>query len=487
MIRFDAVTRHYGNAQAPALREISVEFHRGDFVFLIGASGSGKSTLLRMVLREALPQGGKVTVAGQNLSLMMPRRVPEYRRSIGMVFQDFRLLPDKTIYENVAFAMRVIGAPRSAIRNRVMTVLSRVNLEHLAKRYPHEISGGEQQRAAIARAIVNSPAILLADEPTGNLDPRASEEVMKILRWINDSGTTVIMATHDRAIVDRMARRVVQLHHGELVRDDAEGVYDPSEGSHAWNVLSQEAEKTGLRAQDPMPLRTELTPIVPAAISAHPSPASPESATTPDHADADVPAQDQSAAQEGHQGAPGQAGSPGQAGAPDETASNQAAVAETRGDDLESADTHQLSAVTRYRVTWPEDETLTDEDQKSPDAVDVASESADGSVMDVHLDHDAAAVPDFESTDQHTATIIQRAETAPPDTAHTDTAHTDTAQTNTPQTNTPQPGPASSSAAPVPRPRASAAEATYSDTRRTAEQLQGSRRRGLFGRKRGRG
>lgn len=262
MIRFEQVTRHYGDANSPALRDISIEFNRGDFVFLIGASGSGKSTLLRMILRESLPQRGRVTVAGQNLGLMLERRVPEYRRSIGMVFQDFRLLPDKTVYDNVAFAMRVIGASRQSIRKRVMKILSRVKLDHLAKRYPHEISGGEQQRAAIARAIVNSPAIVLADEPTGNLDPRASEEVMKILRWINASGTTVIMATHDRAIVDRMGRRVVQLHKGQLVRDEAAGLYDPAEGSEAWNLLLAEEAATGLRASDPMPLRTAAHPIV---------------------------------------------------------------------------------------------------------------------------------------------------------------------------------------------------------------------------------
>ncbi|WP_150463075.1 cell division ATP-binding protein FtsE [Nesterenkonia ebinurensis] len=262
MIRFENVTRKYRSQVKPALEDISVEFNRGDFVFLIGASGSGKSTLLRMILREGLPQRGKVTVAGQNLVLMVERRVPLYRRSIGMVFQDFRLLPDKTVYENVAFAMRVIGAPRTSIKKQVMKTLERVALDHLARRYPHEISGGEQQRAAIARAIVNKPAIVLADEPTGNLDPAASEEVMKILRWINASGTTVVMATHDRAIVDVMGRRVVQLHHGRLVRDEPAGSYDPPEGSEAWELLSAEQENTGLRASDPMPMLTEALPVL---------------------------------------------------------------------------------------------------------------------------------------------------------------------------------------------------------------------------------
>ncbi|RJN33048.1 cell division ATP-binding protein FtsE [Nesterenkonia natronophila] len=263
MIRFEHVTRTYRSGGRPALDDVSVEFNRGDFVFLIGASGSGKSTLLRMILREGLPQKGKVTVAGQNLVLMLERRVPHYRRSIGMVFQDFRLLPDKTVYENVAFAMRVIGAPRGHIKKQVIKTLERVQLDHLARRYPHEISGGEQQRAAIARAIVNEPAIVLADEPTGNLDPRASEEVMKILRWINTSGTTVVMATHDRAIVDQTQRRVVQLHKGKLVRDEARGFYDPPEGSPAWDILSDELEQSALQASDPMPMLAQSLPVGP--------------------------------------------------------------------------------------------------------------------------------------------------------------------------------------------------------------------------------
>lgn len=261
MIRFEQVTRRYEADGRPALDDVTVEFYRGDFAFLIGASGSGKSTLLRMILREGLPQRGKVTVAGQNLGLMLDRRVPDFRRSIGMVFQDFRLLPDKTLFDNVAFAMRVLGTKRSAIRKRVTKVLEKVDLAHLAKRYPHEISGGEQQRAAIARAIVNDPAILLADEPTGNLDPRASAEVMKVLRWINASGTTVIMATHDRAIVDQADSRVVQLHRGRLVRDEPHGFYDAPEGSEAWDVLAQEEGESGLRAHDPAPLKTGMLPV----------------------------------------------------------------------------------------------------------------------------------------------------------------------------------------------------------------------------------
>lgn len=296
MIRFDHVTRRYQQDGRAALDDVSVEFERGDFVFLIGASGSGKSTLLRMILREGLPQKGKITVAGQNLGLMLEKRVPDYRRSIGMVFQDFRLLPDQTVFENVAFAMRVIGAPRSSIRRRVTKVLERVNLEHLAKRYPHEISGGEQQRAAIARAIVNEPAILLADEPTGNLDPRAAEEVMKVLRWISTSGTTVIMATHDRPIVDSMRRRVVQLHRGALVRDQQRGTYDPPVGSEAWELLRAEEADVGLRASDPTPTHQAGAAVRTGAAGERPAEGTPDDVaedTLDDAASADdVPAAD---------------------------------------------------------------------------------------------------------------------------------------------------------------------------------------------------
>lgn len=396
MIRFEHVTRHYGDADAPALSDISVEFGRGDFVFLIGASGSGKSTLLRMILREGLPQQGKVTVAGQNLSLMLPKRVPEYRRSIGMVFQDFRLLPDKTVYENVAFAMQVIGAPRQAIRKRVMKVLSRVKLDHLAKRYPHEISGGEQQRAAIARAIVNSPAILLADEPTGNLDPRASAEVMKILRWINSSGTTVIMATHDRAIVDRMRRRVVQLHNGRLVRDEPGGLYDPPEGSQAWEILSAEEAKTGLRASDPMPVRTELNPVVPAMVSARELDEAGESETEPQMEE------------QGHQG---QAGEPEKAGGHAEPSRAAAAASSGAGAAAAGLDERQRLKVNTYRVTWPEDED-TSETEQSASAVD----AADIPSFEDEPDTDALTSLPPQATEENQAPEAQEPEIPAPQT-----------------------------------------------------------------------
>ena len=451
MIRFERVTRHYGDVDAPALSDISIEFNRGDFVFLIGASGSGKSSLLRMVLRESLPQKGKVSVAGQNLSLMLERRVPEYRRSVGMVFQDFRLLPDKTIYDNVAFAMRVIGASRSTIRKRVMKILARVKLDHLAKRYPHEISGGEQQRAAIARAIVNSPAIILADEPTGNLDPRASEEVMKILRWINASGTTVIMATHDRPIVDRMSRRVVQLHRGRLVRDERHGLYDPPEGSEAWEILSAEEAATGLRTSDPMPQRTELHPLVPSAVSGGDTDVQPAEAATP-------------------------------------TSAPRAAT-----------NAEPAAAVNHYRVTWPQD------DDAGPATVSDAGPGAEVDAADLP-EFDAIAAEESEPDEPAPAPEPAEPTTDPLGTvppvpqrrsaprlnwlSHADNQPSTDSKTAQPAAEAPQtpepsstPSPTAAPGSPVPRARASAAAATYSESQRTAEQIRSSKG-GFFRRKR---
>jgi cell division transport system ATP-binding protein len=198
---------------------------KGEFVFLIGASGSGKSTFLRLLLREEVPSRGRVYVANFDVARMARRRVPRLRQSIGCVFQDFRLLNNKTVAENVAFALEVIGKPRPTIRKVVPEVLELVNLEGKASRMPHELSGGEQQRVAIARAFVNRPLMLLADEPTGNLDPDTSQDIMMLLERINRTGTTVVMATHDHGIVDSMRRRVVELDLGRVVRDDARGVY----------------------------------------------------------------------------------------------------------------------------------------------------------------------------------------------------------------------------------------------------------------------
>lgn len=198
---------------------------RGEFVFLIGASGSGKSTCLRLLLREEVPTRGRVFVANFDVARMARRRVPRLRQSIGCVFQDFRLLNNKTVAENVAFALEVIGKPRHTIKKVVPEVLDLVGLSGKASRMPHELSGGEQQRVAIARAFVNRPLMLLADEPTGNLDPDTSQDIMLLLERINRTGTTVLMATHDHSIVDSMRRRVVELDLGRVVRDDARGVY----------------------------------------------------------------------------------------------------------------------------------------------------------------------------------------------------------------------------------------------------------------------
>ncbi|MHA7274977.1 cell division ATP-binding protein FtsE [Arthrobacter sp. HLT1-21] len=225
MIRFDTVTKVYSNNSRPALDAVSLEVDRGEFVFLVGASGSGKSTFIRLVLKEDRVSRGAVYVAGQNVANIPSWRVPKLRRGIGVVFQDFRLLPNKTVFANVAFAMQVIGKSRAVIRETVPDVLHTVGLEGKNNRMPHELSGGEQQRVAIARAIVNRPGILLADEPTGNLDPTTSMGIMKVLDRINSNGTTVVMATHDDDIVNTMRKRVVELHNGSVVRDDAQGIY----------------------------------------------------------------------------------------------------------------------------------------------------------------------------------------------------------------------------------------------------------------------
>lgn len=226
MIRFDNVTKTYMRGQSPAVENLDIEFSRGEFVFLVGASGSGKSTLMRMVLKEATPTRGVVYVAGRDLSRISSWRVPALRRDIGMVFQDFRLLPSKTAYQNIEFALAVIGTPRKVVRRLVPEMLEMVGLADKGRRLPHELSGGEQQRVAIARAYVNRPSILLADEPTGNLDPSTAEGILDLLAEINERGTTVVMATHDSAAVDRMRRRVVELVDGSVVRDDEQGLYE---------------------------------------------------------------------------------------------------------------------------------------------------------------------------------------------------------------------------------------------------------------------
>jgi cell division transport system ATP-binding protein len=214
MIRLEEVTKTYKGANSQALKGVSLDIARGEFVFLVGTSGSGKSTLLRLMLREERPDTGSVLVLGENLGRLPSRRVPQFRRKLGVVFQDFRLLPNKTVYQNVAFALKVIGKSKAFIETAVPDVLKLVGLEEKAGRLPNELSGGEQQRVAVARALVNRPEVLLADEPTGNLDPATSSEIMNLLERINLAGTTVVMATHDRSIVDRMQKRVI-----EIVRD----------------------------------------------------------------------------------------------------------------------------------------------------------------------------------------------------------------------------------------------------------------------------
>ncbi len=225
VITFDRVTKTYSTSTRPALNDVSVQIDKGEFVFLIGPSGSGKSTFLRLMVREEKPDSGTLTVAGDDVAKLSGRQVPKLRQKIGYVFQDFRLLPKKNVYDNVAFALQVIGKKRSQIEKAVPETLEMVGLEGKANRMPHELSGGEQQRVAIARAFVNRPLVLLADEPTGNLDPDTSGDIMLLLDRINRLGTTVVMSTHDNDAVDAMRRRVLELDNGKLVRDDATGVY----------------------------------------------------------------------------------------------------------------------------------------------------------------------------------------------------------------------------------------------------------------------
>jgi cell division transport system ATP-binding protein len=225
MITFDSVTKAYKN-DVVALYDANVNVDKGEFVFLVGPSGSGKSTFLRLVNREETPERGRIWVAGKDIGELTSWKVPYLRRNIGCVFQDFKLLSNKTVYENVAFALEVIGRPRHVIKTQVPAILELVGLAKKVDNFPHELSGGEQQRVSIARAFVNRPLILLADEPTGNLDPATSVGIMRLLDRINRTGTTVLMATHDRSIVDTMRRRVIELDRGSIVRDQARGVYE---------------------------------------------------------------------------------------------------------------------------------------------------------------------------------------------------------------------------------------------------------------------
>ena len=225
MIRFNKVSKTYPGQKRAALDGIDLEIDKGEFVFLVGASGSGKSTFLRLILREIRPPTGQVFVAGKEINRLSNWKVPKLRRQIGTVFQDFRLLPNKTVFENVAFALEVIGRDKKDIQELVPETLDMVGLDGKGHRYPEELSGGEQQRVAIARAFVNRPMLLIADEPTGNLDPATSVGIMKLLDRINRTETTVLMSTHDSSVVDQMRKRVIELSEGRLVRDEARGIY----------------------------------------------------------------------------------------------------------------------------------------------------------------------------------------------------------------------------------------------------------------------
>ena len=225
MIVFEDVTKTYDPGTV-GLKDFTCHIGKGEFVFLVGPSGSGKSTLIKLVLKELVPDKGRILVAGRNLTTLRRSKVPLLRRNIGCVFQDFKLLPNKTVHDNVAYALEVVGEPRRSIRRKVPEILSLVGLAEKTDSYPHEISGGEQQRVSVARAFVNHPPLLLADEPTGNIDPETAVGIMQLLVRINRTGTTVLIATHDRDMVNRMRRRVLQLEAGRLVRDERRGSYD---------------------------------------------------------------------------------------------------------------------------------------------------------------------------------------------------------------------------------------------------------------------
>ncbi|SMQ67440.1 cell division transport system ATP-binding protein [Plantibacter sp. VKM Ac-1784] len=260
MIRFDHISKKYPGTSRPALNDVDFEILRGEFIFLVGASGSGKSSCLRLMLKEDKPSKGKIHVLGHDLGSISNRKVPYFRRSLGVVFQDFRLLPSKTVYQNVAFTLQVIGKSRGFVQEAVPDVLKMVGLDGKAQRLPHELSGGEQQRVAIARAIVNKPQILLADEPTGNLDPATSAGIMQLLERINAGGTTVVMATHEAGFVDQMQRRVIELQDGQIVRDERHGGYGTTA---AIPGLVRGSSKAAAPAAQTAPA-TASTPVAPA-------------------------------------------------------------------------------------------------------------------------------------------------------------------------------------------------------------------------------
>ena len=224
MLLMTDVSKTYPSGSV-ALRDVNIHIQPGEFVFVVGPSGAGKSTFIKMLFREVIPTTGNIYVNGVDLLELKEKEIPYLRRQLGIIFQDYRLLPDRTVYDNVAFAMQVIETPYRKIKRRVMSVLDLVGLRKRANSYPTELSGGEQQRVAIARAIVNDPLLVIADEPTGNLDPETSWYIMRIFSEINESGTTIVMATHDKEIVDNMEKRVIAIEKGSIVRDDLKGVY----------------------------------------------------------------------------------------------------------------------------------------------------------------------------------------------------------------------------------------------------------------------
>ena len=224
MLKMTDVSKVYPGGSV-ALQNVDIHIEPGEFVFVVGPSGAGKSTFIKMLFREVLPSTGSIFVNGVDILSLTPNEIPYMRRQLGIIFQDYRLLPDRTVYENVAFAMEVIETPRRKIKRRVLNVLDLVGLRHRCNAYPNELSGGEQQRIAIARAIVNDPVFVIADEPTGNLDPETSWDIMEIFKEINAEGTTIVMATHDKEIVDAMGKRVIAIEDGKIVRDEASGVY----------------------------------------------------------------------------------------------------------------------------------------------------------------------------------------------------------------------------------------------------------------------
>ena len=234
MIEFRAVTKQYG--RDTGLSRATFSIGRGEFVFVVGPTGSGKSTIMRLLIKEIEPNAGSIFVAGRDLSEITRRKVPYYRRNIGVIFQDFKLLPNRTVYDNVAYALQVTGAPRKQIRSQVPDILALTGLATKLHHYPDQLSGGEQQRVSVARAFVNHPPLLLADEPTGNLDPQTSIGIMQLLYRIHRTGTTVVVVTHDQAMVDKMRRRVIELSDGRIVRDERGGLYSTSE----FDVITEE-------------------------------------------------------------------------------------------------------------------------------------------------------------------------------------------------------------------------------------------------------